>query len=116
MSAQLAMVFEQPQPIRVETPAARASDPVTSHLAAEEHTRSGKRGHQQSQAAAAVKALPGRTSFELALATDICRFVLARRLPECVTGGSVLKGAPKHCSVTGKLAVTWWPAGYGVDQ
>lgn len=92
----------------VETPAARNSDPVTSHLAGDDITRSGKRAHQQHQAIAAVRAKPGLTSFELALATGLDRFMLARRLPECVTAGAVVKGIPKKCSVTGKMALTWW--------
>lgn len=93
----------------VETPAARRSDPETSHLAAEEITRSGARGHQQSQVIAAVRAFPGCTSFELAMKTDLERYMVARRLPECVTASAVYKGEPKHCPVTGKLALTWWP-------
>jgi len=95
---------------RVETPAARNSDPVTSHLAAEEITASGKRAHQQHQAVAAVRANPGCTSFELALKCDLDRYMLARRLPEVVLAGLVRKGEPKHCSVTGRLALSWWPA------
>lgn len=111
MSAQLALSFDPaPRMMRVETPAARATDPTTSHLAAAEHTASGKRGHQQAQAVAAVRAFPGRTSFELALATDLDRYMLARRLPECETGRAVKRGEPKRCSVTGKLAMTWYAA------
>lgn len=92
----------------VETPAARSTDPESSHMAADDITRSGKRAHQQHQAVAAVRAKPGMTSFELALATGLDRFMLARRLPDCVTAGSVVKGTPKKCTVTGKMALTWW--------
>lgn len=109
MTLQLAMNFAIPMR-RVETPAARATDPSTSHKAAEEHTRSGKRGYQQAQAAAAVRAFPGCSSFELALKTDIDRYVLARRLPECETAGVVARGATKICSVTGKTVLSWWPS------
>lgn len=101
-------MFDRP-PLRiVETPAARNTDPYTSHAAADDITRSGKRAHQQHQAIAAVRAKPGLTSFELALATGLDRFMLARRLPECVTAGGVVKGTPKKCSVTGKMAISWW--------
>lgn len=41
--------------------------------------------------------------------TNIDRYVLARRLPECVTGNTVRKGAMKTCSITGRQALTWWP-------
>lgn len=95
---------------RIETPAARTTDPETSRLAAEHHTASGARAHQLAQAIAAVRAFPGRTSFELAIATDLDRYMLARRLPEAVTAREVKKGDAKACSVTGRLALTWWPA------
>lgn len=95
-------------PRRVETPAARRTDPVTSHLAAEQHTRSGARGHQQAQAIAAVRQWPGHTSFELAMLSGIDRYTLARRLPECETAGAVKRGAITECTVTRKKALTWW--------
>lgn len=41
--------------------------------------------------------------------TNIDRYVLARRLPECVTGNTVRKGELKTCSVTGRKAIAWWP-------
>lgn len=94
---------------RVETPAARKTDPVTSHLAAEYHTRSGDRARQQAQTAEAVRLHPGHTSQELAQLTGLDRYMLARRLPECVTAGRVTKGSTQRCSVTGRLALTWWP-------
>lgn len=94
---------------RVETPAARATDPVTSHLAADAHTRSGTRARQQEQAADAVARYPGHTSQELAQLTGLDRYMLARRLPECVTAGAVFKGTNQRCSVSGRLAMTWWP-------
>jgi len=107
-AAQFGFDFARP-PRRVETPAARHSDPESSHLAAEEINRSGKRGQQQAQAIAAVKAFPGCTSFELALKTDIDRYTLARRLPECITACAVRKGEQRTCSITGRQALTWWP-------
>jgi hypothetical protein len=95
--------------MRIETPAARNSDPETSHLAAEQHTRSGKRAHQQHLATAAVRAFPGKTSFELAMATGLDRFMLARRLSECETAGTVKRGVAVECTVTRRKALSWWP-------
>jgi hypothetical protein len=95
--------------MRIETPAARNSDPFTSHEAAEHHTRTGKRAYQQQQTVAAVRAFPGKTSFEIAMATGLDRFMLARRLSECVTAGLVKKGVAVECTVTRRKAVTWWP-------
>lgn len=50
----------------VETPAARATDPETSHEAAEEITASGDRGSQQRAVLALVRWFPGSTAGELA--------------------------------------------------
>lgn len=98
----------------VETPIARATDPDSSHRAAAELTASGRRGQQIAQTIAAVRAFPGKTSQELSDKTGICRFVLARRLPEAVTAGAIAKGQQRPCSVTGKLALTWWPVDPGM--
>lgn len=94
---------------RIETPAARATDPQSSHEAADIITSSGKRAEQQALTFAAVRAFPGCTSFELSMKTGRCRFQLARRLPECVTAGLVEKGEVRRCGVTGRRALTWWP-------
>lgn len=100
-------LFSPAPMMRIATPAARNTDPITSHIAAEEHTASGKRSHQQAQCAAAVRAHPGHTSFELAMLTRLDRYMLARRLPECELAGTVRRDDPKHCDVTGRLAITW---------
>lgn len=102
-------LFAAPSPRRVETPIARATDPESSHMAAEEITKSGARAHQQHQTAAAVKQYPGRTSQELAEATGIDRYTLARRLSECETAKSVRRGQMRSCWITGRKALTWWP-------
>jgi hypothetical protein len=94
----------------VATPAARATDPATSHEAAEHITATGARAAQQRLAVEAVKQYPGLTSRELGRRTTLCRFLLARRLPECETGKSVKRGQARRCSVSGRMAVTWWPA------
>lgn len=93
----------------ISTPAARDSDPHTSHLAAAEITASGLRHQQQDAAARAVRQHPGCTSHELAVLTGLDRYALARRLPECITAGEVAKGEAKVCTVTGRKALTWHP-------
>lgn len=103
-------LFALPAPIRVETPAARRTDPVTSHQAAETLTRTGERAHLQHLTAAAVRQYPGRTSQELAALTKIDRYTLARRLPECETAKTVRRGEPRECTITKRNALTWWPA------
>lgn len=59
---------------------------------------------------AAVVAHPGRTSQELCEDTRLDRYVLARRLPELREAGKVRNGDNVRCSVTGRNAMTWWPA------
>ena len=103
-------MFRPPTPMRVETPAARASDPETSHLAAEEVTASGVRQQQIGLAIAAVRAHPDRTSMELSVVTGHDRYMLARRLPDAETAGAVRKGPARTCTVSGRKAVTWLPA------
>lgn len=109
MNAQLDL-FAHPAPRAIATPAARRTDPISSHLAAAQHTASGARSHQQDMAASAVRQFPARTSFELAMATGIDRYMLARRLPECALAGRVARGPMRHCSVTGRMAMEWLPA------
>jgi hypothetical protein len=93
----------------VETPAARNSDPITSHLAAEEITRSGLRGNQQRQCAEAVKQFPGHTCRELAALSRIPNEVLHKRLKECVTAGAIYHSAePRECTVTRRKAMVYW--------
>lgn len=90
-------------------PAARRTDDLTSHLAAREFTASGKREYHCAIVLSAVKAHPGRTSLELSLRCSLNRFDIARRLPDLLAAGFVRKGERRHCEVTGKLALTWWP-------
>lgn len=108
----------------VETPAARASDPQSSHEAAAVHTATGKRAAQQARALEAVRAFPERTSAEIASRAGLDRYELARRLPEIRTAGFVEnvpdESQPKDatgqfppllrkCNVTGKRAMLWRP-------
>lgn len=109
----------------VETPAARAADPVSSVEAAEQLTASGVRFDQQRRALAAVRAFPGLTSHELAERAGIERYELARRLSEVRTAGlienPVDEQAPvdpttgarppllKRCDVSGRRALVWVP-------
>lgn len=95
----------------VQTPAARAADPTSSHLAADTLTRSGRRETLREQAIDAVRTHPGCTASELAARTGLHRYMLSRRLPEAVTAGAVRKGPSMVCTETGYPAVTWWPAG-----
>lgn len=91
--------------------AARNTDPITSHQADEHMTLSGRKALQQRIAVAAVEAHPGLTSLELGHRTKQCRFMLARRLPECEEALLVRRGPARTCTVSHRQATTWYPAG-----
>lgn len=97
--------------MNVETPASRTSDPAASYDAEQHINRSGVRARHQKMTASAVALYPGLTSLEIAQKTSICRYLLARRLPECETAKAVRRGQERRCTVSGRMAATWWPAG-----
>lgn len=90
-------------------PIARASDPVSSHLAAAEITANGTRAAQAAEVLRLLRLHPGTTSRELSRLTYVDRYVAARRLPELTATGQVRRGDLRPCCVSGRLAVTWWP-------
>lgn len=90
---------------------ARSDDPSSSHEAAEHVVASGLQAHQHSLAASAVRKHPGLTSLELARATGLDRFMLARRLPELQRHGLIVRGIIRKCSASnGRSGCTWFPA------
>ena len=97
--------------MNIQTPASRATDPEASHSAEAHINGSGVRKRHQVMTARAVEMFPGLTSLEISEKARICRYLLARRLPECVTAGTVLRGQDRRCSVSGRLATTWHPIG-----
>lgn len=88
---------------------ARAGDPLTSWEAAERNDKSGKTRQQQNVTVAAVAERPGMTSAELAKASGLCRYMLARRLPEVERQARVFRGDVRVCASTGYKAATWFP-------
>lgn len=94
-----------------DTPGARASDPVTSHIAAATVLRTGKRARNQGIALGLVLSYPGFTACELAQMTVLIdRYELSRRLPEVADDGAICKGERRRSRVTGNYAVTWHKA------
>jgi hypothetical protein len=91
-------------------PKARATDPVTSHEAAEQAERSGLIGKQQAEVLELVRSHSGCTSAELGelLGGHGARFIVARRLPELERLGKVRRGEKRTCRAHGTAAVTWW--------
>ncbi|GAA0907572.1 hypothetical protein GCM10009552_15700 [Rothia nasimurium] len=97
---------------RLETPAARANDSDTSHVAARKHTSTGQRQSNLQAVADLVSRMPGLTSWELSRFIELGRDTyheIARRLPDAVTAGAVKKGVVRACTVTGNQSTTWWP-------
>ena len=94
-------------------PAARNTDPATSHAAAEEQTGSGRRDHHAALVLAAVRATPGLTYRELhhRLAGRIAEAVeVMRRLNDLHTDTLVTPTIPRRvCSISGRPAQTWHP-------
>ena len=86
---------------------ARRTDPATSHHAARFIVASGKAAAQQEQTIAAVRAYPGHTALEIAQHLGIDRYMLGRRLSECLKDGRVVREPDKTCSVSGRRAHTW---------
>lgn len=110
MSAQLGLFTQPPAAPVVNTPAARATDPETSHQAAEANTASGRRQSQRQQVLGAVNRWPGRTTAELAKLMQVWLDVPRRRMSELVTGGAVIEGHARKCEACGSNCLTYWPA------
>jgi len=90
-------------------PAARNTDPETSHLADKEITTSGKRVAQIMLVVDKLKNLIGYTSAELSRDTGLDYHMIARRLPDARGLHLVENGESRKCDVTGKKALTWYP-------
>jgi len=96
--------------MRIETQAARNTDPETSHEAAELVTESNLRQTQIDRVIEMVRKDEGLTSAELALKNKTCRYVLARRLADA-DGSDLDQGQKRKCSVSGRNAMTWFLRG-----
>ncbi|MFL4510817.1 winged helix-turn-helix domain-containing protein [Stenotrophomonas maltophilia] len=94
---------------------ARSTDPSTSHEAARHVVDSGLQADQQRVAMLALKQGSGLTSNELAQRTGLCRYMLARRLPELEEAGLVWRGQKRECKVSRRSACTWWAVAPGAN-
>lgn len=81
----------------------------TSLEAAEELVKVGDHARQMLAVQAALAARPGLTSLQLAAASGIDRYIVARRLPDLARMGRARKGETVRDPETGRSAVTWWP-------
>lgn len=87
---------------------ARTTDPATSHDGAGSIVN--LRAKMQRWAARCVRESPGKTVSELAqiYCPDDPRRI-NRRLTECDRAGTVVRGEPRRCGVTGRRAAVWYP-------
>ena len=94
-------------------PLARRTDPASSHEAAAQVTASGVRDSQCAAVLDALRRHPGSTSLELATASGLDRYVVARRLPELERDGRAVRGELRLCRASGgqRRAVTWRATG-----
>ena len=112
-SLQLGLVLEpepQSKPARVpdRAPLARSSDPLSSHLAAENFTRSGRRANQKRELLAWLRGQSmALTSAEIARDSGMDRHGVARRLPDLERDGTVVRCGMRECGVNGGPALTW---------
>ena len=97
--------------MNIQTPASRSADPYSSHDAEQHINKSGVRARQQDMTAREVQRYPGLTALELSKECGLCRYMLGKRLTECVTDKTVVVGTIRKCSISGRLAQTWYPAG-----
>lgn len=93
----------------LDSPMARTTDPISSHLAADEVKQSGARAKQARAVLVGLRKYPGLTSRELSLAMGADRVMVARRLPDLADAGEVERGEMRKCQIVGRLAQTWWP-------
>lgn len=88
---------------------ARASDPVTSHIAAAELPER-VLTHQLDQVEDALRRFPNCTSYELAVRAGLDRHMVAKRLSVLVRQGRAvccLESERRACGISGKSALTW---------
>ena len=87
----------------------RNNDPPTSVIAGKQITASGTRKRHRLMCLNAVNQTPGLTAREIEARIGIKAH---KRLPELRASQVVCNGPPRHCSITGRLAMTWWPFGW----
>lgn len=92
---------------------ARATDSSGSHEAAASIVRSGRHAAQKDRTEAAVRRYPGMTSMQLAQATGMDRYMVARRLPDLAKEGRAHRGAKARCPISNITVCTWWPVAQG---
>ena len=84
----------------------RTDDPLTSALAGSQIESSGVAQMQRKRCLEAVTEMPGLTAREI---EDLIDIKAHKRLPELRQSGQVINGQSRHCQITGRRAMTWFP-------
>lgn len=95
-----------------KVPAARTHDPITSKLAERQHTDSGTRHGHKERVWAVVKSTPGLTAREVADRIEGLGYIeTMRRLADLadLRDFRARRGGKRKCSISKRLALTWWP-------
>ncbi len=90
-----------------ENPIAHTRDPVTSKRAADEMTKSRRRGKHAEIVLDLVRRHPGSTALELAQAGPLEEYQVRRRLTDLLHAGLIARGPERTCRVRGSQMVTW---------
>ena len=88
-------------------PSTRKSDPLSSYIAEDKITKSGKRGNQCRLVYDFVRCFEGSTSRELEWMMDLPE-VAHRRLPDLEKANLVKRGISRVCKVCRQTCLTWW--------
>jgi len=86
----------------------RKTDPITSGQAARFFQKSGARESHKTAVLDFVRSHPALTSKEIAKALDMCRYAVARRLPDLESDGLVCKCGIKE--LRGERDAVMWRA------
>lgn len=89
-----------------DTPAARNTDPETSHKAAEHVRLNGSRASIQKRALEVIEKLQGLTVVEIAVQLGLPSHTVGRRLSDLCMAKRIRKGAERY--VDGLPYLTWW--------
>lgn len=97
------------QGLIAEVPAARETDPLTSHAAIKATTESGKRTTHQRRVLDCVTRLPGLTFHEIAVQVGLNEHATMKRLGDLKGSRPPLVRHGEARVVNGRPCVTWWP-------
>lgn len=91
------------------TARARANDPETSHIAAEQIESNGTAHDHRNIIAAYLKTNPGKTNAEIAEGSGLDYARVHKRMVELERAGRIIRGAHKKCPIHQRQMLTWYP-------